>query len=359
MLRNALNERCLERYLLTWLSAHNLHEFYESFSLLRDEKAAAILPKLALELSSILFAISIDVPELNVTSNKSSTTKSEPIIAVPNSSKVIKSSTGAYRRNIDEFEETVKARETVPVAVPSFNVDAISTFVTPVYESATSSTTTESLLNFSDKISISSTGSPSSLNTKDDDTISQSSSSSDEYSVPQQPEEPEVPINTTNQIDNEAIIQKQRERIMELENQVLELTLENSRLRNLMSSTRVNTIGNFQISIPRAVLQKTKTKNYYIYEINLRTKNGNESWTIFKRYRDFHSLHKQIRKKYLQIKVLDFPPKKKIGNLDFDFVEDRRQRLQVYIRHVLQNIPELAHCDSRMLLEAKCSFFKS
>jgi sorting nexin-29 len=342
----------LERYLLTWLSAENLNEFYESFSLLRDEKAAAILPKLAADLGPILFAISIDVPELNVASNKSPTSKTEPIIAVPNSSNIIKTSTGKHRRNIDEFEETVKANE-----VPS--PSAFTFEASPPYEAAAESV----FPTFSDKISIiSSESSPSSFNLKDDDTISHSSSTSsdDEFSTPKTSSgEPEASINTLNQIDNEVMMQKQRERIMELENQVLELTLENSRLKKLLNSSKVNTLANLQISIPRAVLQKTKTKNFYLYEINLRSKDGSESWTIFKRYRDFHTLHKQLRKQHLQIKILDFPPKKKIGNLDFDFVEERRQRLQVYMRHVLQNLPELANCDSRKFLEAKCSFFKT
>lgn len=352
LIRNALNERCLERYLLTWLSADNLNEFYEPFSMLRDEKAGAIVPKLASDLSSILFAIAIDVPELNVAGggNKSQATKPEPIIAVPNSSNVIKTTSGKHHRSIEEFEETVKVQE------PSVGSTA-SPFVSPVTYQAPS---IENIPNFSDKISIStesSFGSTSNDMMKDDDTISQSSSSSDE---PVQPKaEPDVHVNTTNQINNEEMIRKQRERIMELENQVLDLTLENSRLKNLLNSNKVNTLANLQISIPRAVLQKTKTKNYYIYEINIRSKNGEESWTVFKRYRDFHTLHKQLKKQHLQIKVLDFPPKKKIGNLDFDFVEERRQRLQVYIRHVLQNLPELATCDSRKFLEAKCSFFKS
>lgn len=157
----------------------------------------------------------------------------------------------------------------------------------------------------------------------------------------------------------EKIIQTQRDRIKELEHNILDLKLENTRLRNLLSSNRPSTTANFQISIPRAILQKSKTKNYYVYEINLRAINDSEnsSWTVFKRYRDFYSLHKTLRKQYLQIKVLDFPPKKKIGNTDFEFVEDRRQRLQVYIRFVLQNIPEL-QVSTRQLLEAKCSFFK-
>lgn len=319
---------------------------------MRDEKAAAILPKLSSDLGKILFAISIDIPELNVTTSKSSSSKTEPIIAVPNSSSVvIKSSTGKHRRNIEEFEETVKVSE----APPTVAIEASSS---PPYESHYQPESVPT--SFSDKISIisteSSTGSPS--NMKDDDTISHSSSTSseDEFSSAKTST---TQVNTTNQIDNEVMIQKQRERIMELENQVLELTLENSRLKNLFNSTKVNTLANLQISIPRAVLQKTKTKNFYLYEINLRSKEGIESWTIFKRYRDFHKLHKQLRKQHLQIKILDFPPKKKIGNLEFDFVEERRQRLQVYMRHVLQNLPELANCNSRKLLEAKCSFFKS
>lgn len=327
--------------------------------MLRDEKAAAILPRLASDLSSILFAIAIDVPELNV-SNKAVTPKTEPIIAVPNSNKIVKPSTTKHRRNIDEFEETVKLPETS--AASSINYDAL-----PRYEDIGR---VENIASFTEKFSFpmeSPTGSRSSSNLKDDDTISlsQSSSSSDEEeyasaiatTAPSEP--PKAEPSTTNQIDNEILLQKQRERIAELETQVQELSIENGRLKNLLSTTKVNTLANFQISIPRAVLQKTKTKNFYVYEINLRSKDGNEAWTIFKRYRDFHKLHKQLKKEHLQIKILDFPPKKKIGNLDFDFVEERRQRLQIYIRHVLQNLPEVASCDTRKCLEAKCSFFKT
>jgi hypothetical protein len=149
----------------------DLNEIYENFALLRDSSAAAILPKLAADLSSILFAISIDVPELNVASSKSPTAKTEPIIAVPNSSNVIKTSTGKHRRNIEEFEETVKAGEVQAAAI----VEASSP---PPYESQYKP---ETIPNFSDRISIiSNESSPSNFTMKDDDTISQSSSSSEE-----------------------------------------------------------------------------------------------------------------------------------------------------------------------------------
>lgn len=328
--------------------------------MLRDEKSATILPKLASDLSSILFAISIDVPELNVTGSKAVLTKPEPIIAVPNSSKAIKSSTSKHHRSIEEFEETVKEPAAQPEVVPPAQTS---------YQYQESYQQPDSIPHFSDKISIcteSSYGSASNDMTKDDDTISQSSTSSEDEQEEPLPRTnaklsltPEPPSNASNQIDNEALIQKQRARIMELEGQILDLTQENSRLKNLLSSNKVNTLANLHISIPRAVLQKTKTKNYYVYEINLKSKNGEETWTLFKRYRDFYSLHKQLKKQHLQIKVLDFPPKKKLGNMDFDFVEERRQRLQVYIRHVVQNLPELASCENRKFLEAKCSFFKT
>lgn len=39
-------------------------------------------------------------------------------------------------------------------------------------------------------------------------------------------------------------------------------------------------------------------------------------------------------------------------------MEDRRQRLQIYLRRILAHWPELAHCNSRFLLEQHLTFFK-
>lgn len=340
-----MNEKCLERYFLTWLTAENIDEFYESYAIFRDEKAIAILPRLASDLSSILFAISIDIPELNVDHKNQPVPKNEPVIAVPNSTKTIKTSTN--RRNIDSFEETVKSGEIGKLEQPNIPLSP------PKYEPTIDYTV--NVPNFCDTISIS-----GSIMTKEDDTTSLSSSSSEEEV---QPKSTTISTNQQVQVNFEETIIKQRERITELENKVLDLTIENSRLRNLLAdssnSKSVNSLGNFQIAIPRAVLNKTKTKNFYIYEINIRSKDENERWTIFKRYRDFYNFHKILKKRYVQIRVLDFPPKKNIGNLDFDFVEERRQRLQVYLRHVLQNLPELANCSTKQSLESKCEFFKS
>jgi hypothetical protein len=365
---------------LEWINAYNIGDFYEPYALLRDEKSA-ILPKLANDVNGILFALQIDVAELNISTSKAPLPKDEPIINdVPStSSKVIKSKSNV--RKIDNFEETTKQIDALKISNDIKNITtALPVVQKEVLESVVQiqqqQQQQQQLLAqvASDRISISSSVSKSSslnfYDVKNDtsDTISHSSMSSIEDEIEETKNaatvmsstDGEKLTNTSNQdVENEKLIQKQRDRINELEQQVLDLTQENSRLRNLLNANKVNTLANFQISIPRFVLQKSKTKNFYVYEVNIRTTNGSESWTIMKRYRDFYKLNKQLKKEHLQIKCLDFPPKKKLGNMDFDFVEARRQRLQIYIKNVLQNLPELACCESKKTLEAKCPFFKS
>lgn len=361
LIRNALNESCLERYLLTWINAENIHEFYDSHSLLRDEKAE-ILPKLASDVNSLLFAIPVDDPDLNLQhSNKTHIVMIEPVIeSTPSSSKTVVKPRKINQ--IDSFDETRTSKIS-----PEVNLNNLTSLITKInnYERPTSP----------DQISFTSASNESSkdiLTPNNNDVISQHSTTTtsdeedDEFfdddeqvvavtSIDNKEENQAIKIKEKD--ESEEIIRNQRERIKELEQQIKDLNLENNRLRQLLNANKVNTTASFQVAIPRAVLQKSKTKNYYVYEINLKTTNGSENWTIFKRYRDFYKLHKNLKKEYLQIKILDFPPKKKIGNTNFDFVEDRRQRLQVYIRHVLQNLPEL-QVETRQLLESKCSFFK-
>lgn len=48
LIRAALNERALERYILTWLSdTDGLLLRYESYALVRDNEAANLLPSIA------------------------------------------------------------------------------------------------------------------------------------------------------------------------------------------------------------------------------------------------------------------------------------------------------------------------
>lgn len=81
LLRAILNERALQRYILIWLGEENiLAESYESWALLRDGEITGLLSDMAAGLSTILFAVSIDAPELNAPT-RVKPEKVEPIIA--------------------------------------------------------------------------------------------------------------------------------------------------------------------------------------------------------------------------------------------------------------------------------------
>jgi sorting nexin-29 len=83
---------------------------------------------------------------------------------------------------------------------------------------------------------------------------------------------------------------------------------------------------------------------------------GGDQWSVSRRYSDFYKLHKQLLKQNPSIKVLDFPPKKKLGNMNADFVEQRRQRLQVYLKHLISILPEVSGCNTRSQLERAMPF---
>ncbi|KAF6203938.1 hypothetical protein GE061_002276 [Apolygus lucorum] len=87
-LRSAVNERSLERYMTSLIALPVLKNFYEDWSFVLDPELSSILPTSAAGLSSILFALSIDRPELNQAANnedfsKSAISDSETVIEEP------------------------------------------------------------------------------------------------------------------------------------------------------------------------------------------------------------------------------------------------------------------------------------
>lgn len=84
LIRAALNERSLERYVLMWLSEpQRLADNYWPSALVRDDEATNLLPSIAAGLSSILFAITIDSPNLNVAPLADRAQRTEPMIVAP------------------------------------------------------------------------------------------------------------------------------------------------------------------------------------------------------------------------------------------------------------------------------------
>lgn len=83
-----------------------------------------------------------------------------------------------------------------------------------------------------------------------------------------------------------------------------------------MNHSSGNENWQFLVSIPRAIFIKSGgTKSYYAYEIHVNFLNGTDEWIIMRRYSEFYKLHQKFKKNNPLIKALDFPPKKKIGNM--------------------------------------------
>lgn len=102
LLRAALNERSLERYLLVWLNAPQLREAYASDAVLRDPEATNLLPSIAAGLAAILFAVPVDVSRLDGRIGGGFETP-EPIIVAPPRTQLVRAMP-ARRRQLVSFE---------------------------------------------------------------------------------------------------------------------------------------------------------------------------------------------------------------------------------------------------------------
>ncbi|ENN75472.1 hypothetical protein YQE_08021, partial [Dendroctonus ponderosae] len=112
--------------------------------------------------------------------------------------------------------------------------------------------------------------------------------------------------------------------------------------------------GCVNVWIPSAFLTGSGSNSHHVYQIFLRV--GNDEWNIYRRYAQFHALHSDLKKLDPAVSTFDFPPKKSIGKKESSLVEERRKRLQMYLRRVIAHWPELTHCriSKKMKLKETC-----
>lgn len=90
-----------------------------------------------------------------------------------------------------------------------------------------------------------------------------------------------------------------------------------------------------------------KEKKYVVYKVVVNS--DGKSWFIFRRYNEFHALHEKIKKLFPDAN-LRLPGKKIFGNLDPEFIQQRREGLDEFI-HKLVSHPRLCeHPDVRLFL---------
>jgi len=99
------------------------------------------------------------------------------------------------------------------------------------------------------------------------------------------------------------------------------------------------------IWVPSVFMSGSGQNTHHVYQVYLRIRE--EEWNIYRRYSEFYAFHQDLLKRdEALVKNFDFPPKKSVGNKAGKVVEDRRKRLQVYLRKIVnlmvQTNPSLA-----------------
>ncbi|XP_055837834.1 sorting nexin-29 [Episyrphus balteatus] len=364
-IRASLNENSLGRYILTWLYDPSLGDIYESWAFMVDPEAANLLPSIADGLNTILFALAVDTQEVDLQVGYGLARKPEPIIYAPSPIGSLKKTTAIERpiAGVEAAEDVVS--EVLPNRVRKESCRGSEELVTQVTESTPSQETVdyepeclteilhEMLTKKFDHEII--PHEPEILLEAEADTKSETSSqcskSSSAVSNP----------NVFRQQSTTELEQKLRdmtERCTLLETRVAQLSLENRQLRRLTHNAVTETTANFLITIPQAKLITTRSRNYYSYEVHITMRDRLEHWLVMRRYREFHKLHKQLKKIHPGISTIEFPPKKHFGNMNRIFVEERRQQLQIYLISVMEFLPQVEACRNKEELQRIFPFFQ-
>lgn len=95
------------------------------------------------------------------------------------------------------------------------------------------------------------------------------------------------------------------------------------------------------IWIPSVFLTGQPSDIHHVYQIYIRIRDT--EWNIYRRYAQFYALHKELIKHDAIVTTYEFPPKRTIRNKDAKFVEERRQKLQEWLRRV---VGRLARCST-------------
>jgi len=139
----------------------------------------------------------------------------------------------------------------------------------------------------------------------------------------------------------ESIIRRLREELVELRGPFPEIPagMDDDQISISSDMSSVHSIAHgpnrtlINIWIPTAFMAGQPKSSHHVYQVYVRVKD--EEWNVYRRYSQFYGLHKLLRKSYPIIRTFDFPPKKTIGNRDASLVQERRKRLEHYLRCII------------------------
>lgn len=113
---------------------------------------------------------------------------------------------------------------------------------------------------------------------------------------------------------------------------------------NSLKTTIMPSWPTMTIEIPTVYLTREdpSISSFHVYQVKIKSDHhSNVEWSIYRRYSQFHTLHHQLRSLEPAIKKLSFPPKRRLNSKASTIVQDRRRRLEEYIRRVAEHIRNL------------------
>jgi sorting nexin-29 len=151
-------------------------------------------------------------------------------------------------------------------------------------------------------------------------------------------------------LQKESIIKRLREELIELRGPLPEGVEvgESDDISSVASTTSTSSTlpSNIHrplvnIWIPTAFLAgQQRSSSHHVYQVYIRIKD--EEWNVYRRYSQFYEMHCKLRKKYPIVDTFDFPPKKTFSKRDARVVQERRKRLESYLRSVV-NVIQVEH----------------
>mmetsp|Transcript_38829 Transcript_38829/g.97827 ORF Transcript_38829/g.97827 Transcript_38829/m.97827 type:complete len:252 (-) Transcript_38829:444-1199(-) len=99
------------------------------------------------------------------------------------------------------------------------------------------------------------------------------------------------------------------------------------------------------VTIPEATVTSDKEgKKFVLYRITV--KDNSATWSIKKRYREFHELHLELRHKISSSRLPPFPPKSFFSDhLSRDFIKERKNALEKYMQVLVQQCDGLQYSE--------------
>ena len=143
-------------------------------------------------------------------------------------------------------------------------------------------------------------------------------------------------------LQKEAIIRRLREELIELRGPLPE-AVEVGELDEISFVSDVSTVQTIPSSLTRPLVNiwiptaflsgQQKPTSHHLYQVYVRIKD--EEWNVYRRYSQFLELHRKMSKVIPAVAGLDFPPKKTFSNRDARVVQERRKRLETYLRSLV------------------------